>query len=399
MSVIASSHIYPLYIEDIFGIIQDSKKDTTNSITSSTKVFENLQTLDYVKQIMKTHDIAKLNINWSVYLHEFYKNHMIFTDDLKKCILNNTKKILSSSNNDDLKNFILLNSLFEILNELNASHDQSYDCKNYTLLRCQDLYVNYLTEDSDISKNLISNWFTYLYNNVIIYDDSTTKNKYQRNIVILGKYLTHQNEYYDNNISRNEQINKFIDTYSNWSGDYLIKEFNSNRMDLSHIFEKLNKIDKINELFISTIDRSNYLKNTIITIVPLWDEYLKTVLCNNLSIDNNIIKSFNSINLSNTNFDNFTIKFIECWQNKFRFKCKPESYGDLTLFDDIIKISPLISIFKDGHNKKEFIIKYLTNIYNFDSNLLGYIIIGLNFTIKNLYNDLLQSNNSFNKFE
>ena len=48
-------------------------------------------------------------------------------------------------------------------------------------------------------------------------------------------------------------------------------------------------------------------------------------------------------------------------------------------------MSPLITIFKSGINKSDIIIKYFTDIYSFEPNLIGYIIAGLANSINNVY--------------
>jgi hypothetical protein len=160
---------------DLFGVIEynpvvNFTEETIPTVNSIPK------TINYLKKIMQTTDMTKLKIDWPKYLHEFYLNNLIFDEDANKIINRSMISILSNrevSDNDieenlinsdeksseaseanesdenaqineklnHLNRFMHLNALFELLNELNVSHDQIKNYQNYTLAVCQDYYL------------------------------------------------------------------------------------------------------------------------------------------------------------------------------------------------------------------------------------------------------------------
>ena len=383
---------------DLFNVIQSTQSEYNVNNTHL-----------IVKQILNVIDISKLNINWPVYLHAFYTDKMHFNDDIikqiLKCIMlilinendtiideNNTiideNNIIKYENNinklNHLNRFIHLNSLFVILNDLNITHNQMYNNNNYTLNMCQDYYISYIT--SHKYNILIDHWFNGIFNNIFYNLVDNNKSKYNNGIKILKNYLVHASNIYINNDKREELIAKFINKYSNWSSIYLNNKYNENKLTLIEVFEIFNKINKLNESFIELNDCKIYKHQTIINMISCWENYLINILEDDLEIDNIIINNYNLINLSNTLYYDIIIKFCEKWQNQIKLKINLNNYRNSQLFESLNKICPLIINFNSGQNKSDIIIKYFADIYNFEPNLIEYIIIGFNILIKNLYN-------------
>lgn len=401
--------LQPNQITDLFGVIK----------TYTDEPIEN-KTIDYVKIIMSTKDMSQLNINWPKYLNAFYNNHMQFNDDTQKQINKNLISILTKhdlsataaeieheiepdfessipddknyiidttfdSSLDHLKRFMTVNGLINILNELNSSHDQILNYTNYTKRMCQDYYLRQITKDKNSS--LIKHWFLGIFRRIDLdLFDGKHKVPYYRAIEILKQYLEHQNEFYTNNETRDKLISNFISIYSKWSVEYLSEKFNKNELSLSEVFNKLNKVNNVNKLFIELNDRGSYLNDTIIGLVKLWKSYLDGILNSNQIIDENIISTYNSVNLSGSNFNNITLQFCEKWQNEIKNIISPCNYGSPKLFNSLKQICPLIAAFRSGHNKSDLVIKYFSDIYTFESNLIGYVIAGLSNLINNIYN-------------
>lgn len=389
--VITNHHIMTKNkIDDIFSVVQnDVKNDIKNNSISS---------INYLDTIMTQNDITKLKINWTEILHTFYEYQLVFNDDVKNIILEKINFILldiinkSSLNNNTntnkeinhLNRFLHLNALFEILNELNSSYNQTIDYKNYTLKMCQNLYLSIFNLNNN--SKIIDHWFDGIYNGINLeLFDGKHKSKYHKGIDLLKKYLIRldKNSIHIDNTEQNNNISEFICKYSNWISNTLINNFNENKMTLSEIFIKLNNLNDINKLFIDDIElRSKFLMLSITQLVPCWKVYLSQVLINNFTIDENIMNAFNSVDLSLTNYHNYTIEFMESWYSNIKLNIGPKYYGNSKLFESLRKICPLITNFINGHNKSNLIIKYIKDLYLVDSNLLGYIMTGLNILIK-----------------
>jgi hypothetical protein len=367
---------------DLFGIIQTDPDEMSNNLHSK-----------HINKTITSTDINKLNIDWPKYLNTFYNNHIILNDHYKNKISENIFSILTKCENTDdkkdiisnqLRRFININSFIETINELNMSYNQIIDYKDYTQKTCQDYYLNIITRENDHSF-IISHWFSGIYRIDLNLYDGKHKVPYHHGIEIFKKYLEHQTDKYDNNEIRNELINKFINIYSDLTVTYLIEKFNQNKISLVEIFNKLDHINLKNELFIELSDCRKYLNNTIIGLVNCWEKYLETILETDKIIDEKVIETYNSVKLSNSNFHNITLKFCEKWQNKIKLLINPSNYGNSQLLKTLERISPLFSIFRYGYNKSDIIIKYFTNIYTFDSNLIGYIMIGFTSLINKIY--------------
>lgn len=390
---------------DIFSIIKND-----NSIKK--------QNDNILEVIMNNVNISKLDINWQDILYNFYNNSITFTELDENIIKTGIFKLIANSaDNIDitklnhLNRFNHLNNLFEIINELNSSYNQLYNCKNYTLSRCQDYYLEFITSKEE----LLEQWFLGIFNGISLelYEkyEKKNKSKYHRAIEILKNYLNDEIKY-DNLEIRKKSINKFVKNYSEWSVKYLINKFTENKLNLSDVFIKLFQNNNINKLFLNPEYRNSYLEQSIINLIPLWEVYLNNIYENDLQIDNNIVKTYNLIKLSETNFNIITLQFCEKWQNKIKNKINIQNYVNSELYDSLKKISPLINNFKDGINKSDIIIKYFSDIYKFEkknnSILFQYIMTGLNREIKIKYITYLKNcipgsegatTNNFNIFD
>ena len=144
---------------------------------------------------MNNVNISKLDINWQDILYNFYNNSITFTELDENIIKTGIFKLIANSaDNIDitklnhLNRFNHLNNLFEIINELNSSYNQLYNCKNYTLSRCQDYYLEFITSKEELLKQ----WFLGIFNGISLelYEkyEKKNKSKYHRAIEILKKY-------------------------------------------------------------------------------------------------------------------------------------------------------------------------------------------------------------------
>ena len=159
-------------ISDLFSVVQNIDNDNNESIIIS-----------YVDKLITTNDITKLDIKWPNILHSFYSNNLIFDSQIKDLLNKKINAILSETNNnttklDNLHRFLHLNALFEILNELNSSYNQSLNCNNYTLKMCQTFYL----EQIMLSENnkLINHWFDGIYSLNLDLFDEKHKSKYHK---------------------------------------------------------------------------------------------------------------------------------------------------------------------------------------------------------------------------
>jgi hypothetical protein len=395
----ATSVMYNNKIEDLFSVVQNDSIINKNNIT----------TIEYIDRIMILKDITQLKINWTETLHTFYQNQLLFNSTNISHIKEKLLSILLDTDNlqkiNHLNRFLHLNGIFNILNELNASYNQSIDLKNFTLNKFQDFYLSQIINDTN--PELINHWFDGIYNQIPIelYDEYH-KSKYHKGIDILKNYLqplillveskeTNQNNstIIESKELRESYIEIFIDKYVKWITNNFIENFDNNKMSLLDIFIKLNKLNKINEIFLDINSRSKFLNKIIIALVPCWKKYLETILLNNLMIDEEIINMFNMVDLTKTNYQNYTLQFMELWQANIKLNINPKNYSNSKLFESLRKISPIINSFKSGYNKSDLIIAYIKNLFLIDVNLLGYIMTGLNILIKNTYTKLISDKN------
>ena len=293
-------------INDLFSVIQNNSN--TNSITTN----------EYLNNILTLNDIdkIKLKINWTEVLYMFYQNQLVFNTETIQIIIDRIYIILTSSYISSinqkinyLNRFLHLNAIFEILNELNLSYNQSIDSKNYTLQKLEDYYLSLIIQDEssdDLPNNnlLINHWFDGIYNKINLdLFDGKHKSKYHKGIEVLKKYLqTDKLSKYDNITDRCANIDLFVNKYSLWVLNTLTNDFNNNKMSLTEVFIKIDKLNKINKIFINDDLRSKFLNTLIKQLVPCWKIYLNTILDNQSSIDENIVKAFNSIDLTLTNY-------------------------------------------------------------------------------------------------
>lgn len=330
-------------MKDIFGIVQNDTFYDSNG---------------YIKEILSNENINKLKINWAEYLHQFYISNFIVdnnTNIINDCIKLILKEESDIDNINCLSRFIHLNSLFEIINQLNLSYNQSLKIKNYTLLKLQNYYLKYITEN----RYLLNHWFIGIIN-MSNYDD-IYKTKYYYGLSILKKYL----------VNESDEKTKFINIYSYYISSYLINLYENSNISLLDVFKKLDKINNINILF---FDSDDFILKVINNLTILWDSYLKKNV-----LENYVVEMFNKIKLDN-NFIDATINYINSWVNVIKIDITVSNYGDKNLFKNLIFISPLIIHFKSNN-----IIEPIKNIYKYENNLLEYIFRGLNSIIKKSY--------------
>lgn len=369
---------------DVFNVVQNS-------------VIQNNNSFELMKKILEIIDITKLKFNWTEYLYTFFRNQLVFNDqtikEIKKRILSllynkqisdedlDVVVIKQTDKINNVNRFLHLNNLFEKLNELNISHDQSHNLNNYTLLRCQDIYLSCIT--NPIYNDLINHWFNGIFHNIATDDNGVFfESRYKKGINTLEKYLTRKTSSYDNYEVRNNLVDMFIQNYSLWSAKYLTDKYMSKNIQLTDVFTKLDKVNKINELLIDMPDRCSYLNKTIINLIPCLETYLNEILDKNQQIDSKIINAYNNVNLSNTDYNKIVFDFCNKWKNKIKERITLSNFNNSKLLSDLIKICPLIDSSRKGVNVQNEITKCISDIFNADLNLLGYLLTGLNGYIK-----------------
>jgi len=386
-------------LTDLFNVVQTSKQDIVMKDSS----------IDYIKNLFKVIDITRLNIDWAKYLYIFYKNKLTFgkeqEKEINKKILNIlTNKEIEESEIDELTNpiktimieqeklnhlnrFFHINMLFEKINELNISYNQALNYQDYTLIKCQNCYL-YLITNSKYD-NIIKHWFNGIFCSVSL--NGENKSKYHKGIEILKNYLTKKDEIYNNYVSHNATIDKFIDIYADWSLSYLNEKYNKLILTFEEIFEKLIDIDQINKIFIEEVDRNIYMKKVIIGLIPCLRKYYDDIFENNKVVDNNVIDKLNMVDLNEYEYKNITLEFCKKWVQNIKNQIIAKNYCNSQLFYNLLKICPIIKYFRSGINKSDEIIKCLSEIYNIDKNLIGYVLTGLNTVIKTTYNQIIKN--------
>ena len=391
----------PVRIVDIFNVISCSQTESTDLDT----------TYSYVNNILDMTDLLRQNINWTDYLHMFHKEHMLFDDRYKKLLVLKLKILLGrkdfatcakntdQSDNDiecdnninHLNRFIHLNALFEMLNELNSSYNQSMDYPNYSLTRFQDIYLKLITKTNDENSIIMNHWFSGLMHSINYnqYTETKYKSRYHRGIEILKNYLVQTNSSYLENNSRTEFIEKFIEEYSIWSSNYLINEYKKQSVSFNDIFDIAKTMDKKNELFLNEIQRSQYLNILIRSFVVCWESYLNNLYQTQTEIDGLILSMFNTVDMNGTPYQTLTLKFVSDWMNRIKEKLSNGNvsviFSNAKIFNDIKKICPIISYFRNPESK--VIINEFTNLYKIEPKLLDYVIFGLNVLIKQTLNN------------
>ena len=391
----------PVRIADIFNVISCSQTESTDLDT----------TYSYVNNILDMTDLTRQNINWTDYLHMFHKEHMLFNDKYKKLLIEKIKMLLgkkdlstraNNANQTDveiecdenvnhLNRFIHLNALFEMLNELNSSFNQSMDYQNYTMSRFQDTYLKMITKATADNSIVMNHWFSGLMNSINFnqYTETKYKSKYHRGIDILKNYLVQTNSSYSDNNVRSELIEKFILKYSEWCSINLINQYKSDNATLYEIFDIAKTMDKKNELFLNETQRSQYLNNLIRCFVVCWESYLNKLYQTQTEIDGLILAMFSTVDMNGTPYRTLTLKFVSDWMNRIKDKLSNGNisviFSNAKIFNDIKKICPIISYFRNPESK--LIIDEFTNLYNIEPKLLDYVIFGLNVLIKQTLNN------------
>ena len=372
-----------LKINDLFGVIHNEDESSNTSI-------------NHLKYILSD-TTDNLIINWSKMLYDFYIDSIKFNNNEETIIINCITNILSNNKFDHINRFLYLNNLFQIINDLNASYNQSVNYKNYTLLRCQEYYLENIIKENN--KNQLETWFNLIIKSNLnsFYDMNITskKSKNEQTIELLSTYIKNYFDNYTNNEIRSNLIKDFINRYIIWTNNYLAKQYTLNKINLLGIIDKLDKIKKINEiLFTDTNDQIFYYNEVIKLTIPFWTQYLNNVLINNIAIDDYIVDVYSKVKLSDTQFENITLDFVIRWYDNIKSRLNIKHFTK-QLFNDLRKISPLILLFNNGINKSEKIIDIFVKIFDIESKLqlLVCIITGLNIIIKNIYNNNLKSNN------
>lgn len=353
-------------MEDIFGICNGP--DDVNSF-------------NYVKEVMDFKESDNFKIDYPNYIYTFNKDPLTFNDNNKDFFV---EKIIQQLDNS-LGSFFHINKKFRILHDVNVSYNYLNFSNGYqTISILQNYYLELITDLKTC--NLADHWFNGIFNNIILDEDNTnkTKSKYHRGIEILKKYLIND---HNETSFRNKLITQFLDRYIEFSNKYFIK--NITNMSLLSIFEKISTLNNINKIFLELSNQIYYLDQITIKLIPFYNKYINEININEKSIDINILKHFNRVNLLNTNFKIINFDFVKQWHDEVRKKISinhyKESYKTSDLFNYIKNICPLITVFNGGHNMSDDIMGLFKDVYKFENNLYDYILTGLNVLIKNIY--------------
>lgn len=356
---------------DLFNVIQDE----------DTKDHDKNMTDQYIVEIMSSLDLTKLKINWPKYLHEFYNNNLNFNDDNQKnlskrigFILTGDEKIVHQLNH--LNRFSHMCTLFDKLNDLNVTFNKNKNFNNYTLARCQDYYLTLILHDEN--NDIITHWFNGIFNGVQL--DGTFKSRYLKGIEKLKDFLKRQPNFYDNYDEHEKMVDKFSDVYGKWCVKYFTNKFDGSKMTLTDIFEKLEKVNKINDIFIPLY--SSKIRGKIICeIIPCWKKYLLSTFEQNLKIDEYVINNFKNF-IDVDIFCEPLIDYCNKWLDSIKKDVTPKNYSSPRLFTILTQISPILRCYISNNERK--LINVLSKIYNFDQGVLGYIFVCINVSIKNL---------------
>jgi hypothetical protein len=334
---------------------------------------EKLIPIDILSLIDEIFNNPLNKINWDKYLHIFYTNKYKIIPRYPDNIQNNIKKILGAKNSD-INNFLTLDTIFKNINDLNSSYNQSINKTNYTILRLQDNYIEYILNSDNT--DLLNHWFRGISNNIMLeLYDGIHKSKYHRTIMILKKYLRLQYQSYNEYIKRNSNIGKFYIEYGKFVANELISKYNDGMISIKTIFSKLQEIEKKNEIL---MDNMNFGKNifskTIIyqLVNNCWEKHIDTE-----TIDEDFLSCITSISLQNTKYNEVNIKFINKWYLNIKDKINLTNFKDMLLFNDIIKVLPILK-YNNGFNYSKDIDIYFRKLFNIHSDFLEYIMSNLN---------------------
>jgi len=329
--------------------------DIFNVITDTTKY--NDSTINYSTEIIQSTDISKFEIDWLKFHHVFYIDRLD-PYNIADLIHHNI-----DSDTNILDNFQQLNIKFNILNRLNVSYNNQYNYKDYTLHILQDIYIKYIISN----KQIIDQLFNYI---ISINLDFNSKQKQLINI--FKDYVSNQQKSYTNYHIRNTNTDSFVELYSRWIANYFIKQYYTSILDLDEIFTKLIYIDKINEIFLSIGYRSYFTMNVISDLILLLEPYLENILLNNLSIDIEVIKTFNITTFIGpaNRYESDILEFTKKWILKINHK----DMSTKDILDSLLKIQPLIH-----YNKSQTIAELFSSVFNIKNDLFDYLIKNINY--------------------
>jgi hypothetical protein len=109
---------------DVFGVLPQRVK--------------NVNTIQKLDTIFSTTS-KNIDINWQHDLYNFFINKLDLYQPTNYNYIVQKIKILLKQSSNHLDNFIHINSLFEIVNDLNISFNQISNYKNYTYIILQNI--------------------------------------------------------------------------------------------------------------------------------------------------------------------------------------------------------------------------------------------------------------------
>jgi hypothetical protein len=359
-------------MEDIFNVIKPLS------------INDNISNISIINELMNVNNIQ---IDWTKYLYIFYKNPILINNiDIR--IENILIKTFQYNSINHINRFLYLDKIFNIINELNIYYNQKNNYNNYTLYTLQNLYLKFIISNDN---ELLNHWFNGIYNINKDYKDDklldiwkSNSIKYHKGINILKEYLIN----YDYIITRNYNIDIFINRYIKWIIDKISNDYYNNIITIYDIINDLHRLTTINNIFLPN-KYINIFYNKIITeFTYCWDNYLNKVLVDELYI-NSIV--YNEFNIIYSKIEIIIIEFLNKWLIKFKNNID-NGYNNLEIYYSIEKILPLL----DNNRLNNNILKYFEDIYKLDDKILDYILIILHIKILKLEKNIISIKNILN---
>lgn len=357
----------------------------------------NLHYKDIIDNLFTLRDISiiKKNINYGQYYNYFYNHNFLIKDNislLEYKIKNILLKKIDDKEINHINRFLHLNSIFELLNELNSKYN-ILNKKNYTLLLCFDIYFNIILAN----KELYEHWFKEIlainkYNNY-----SSDKNYLQGFYIILNIF-----KYTDRCNSKLIILKKKYVQYIKYYLDINIKSLEE-KIDIINNNNILNKKILIGDSDnnILKILTNKILNELVVYLIPDFSEYLNMCLIENKFLNIDIIEFFKII------YDENIYAYIYTVNNYLKLFIKArlsniDKDDNFECFLKIDKILPLIPLIL--HTTNKYIdIDYLYEFFEINKNLINILLVALhlkiiNFdcviSIKNLIDLILIYNNN-----
>ncbi len=331
---------------DVFGVLPQRVK--------------NVNTIQKLDTIFSTTS-KNIDINWQHDLYNFFINKLDLYQPTNYNYIVQKIKILLKQSSNHLDNFIHINSLFEIVNDLNISFNQISNYKNYTYIILQNIYMSIILDSENV--DYLNFWFEGLNNiNLELYDGKH-KTKFHRSLEILKKYLYNERNI-DTSIGTTiePRISTSVGTCISVTGSSNISarsiRYNAGSSNITEFISITDSIDMseykssvsniLNEKFTSRIKNIN----------NFYKRYVEWIF--NKYNNNNLEELYNKfVKLNKINFE-----ITDYLQNKqININNSLNIYNnDVFTNTYFIKLVPLLDSYLKSSNDSEEIFKIFSNI-------------------------------------